>query len=425
LGLILLALSGCPSPAGDPSKDDPIEIIVCGQTVIVSEYAASINEVAVPAWGTLSTLLSRNMKVKVDKSNLFLDVEVGATVNILVTAIINGKNYGAVAKGVTGGHYTYDLSNIGGVSYEVYATDGGSEWYLLKVAYYDPSAPIKFYFASSEETLASVSAPAYLDNKNEDARINSGLLEVQTAVDDVIIVNSEGGWQYGSTLANSSYQITGLLTPYSVYTKKGATWYKVNSGYYVPSTPQMIDFNANLDLLGLVNGTNYNTAGYGTTVINAMDGRINFSFYTASLGPYTVEGISVSTGLANGDSPPIGFGFNTATQKLVIHGQIIEGPNGTIKFDIAVIDPDGKGWLNGYESVVSPVGTLADSYSLTADTSGTTMTRLLSELTCGSLTSLGCYRIYIIVRETNGHVGIDCNNSYWDRNVISVASMTP
>jgi hypothetical protein len=241
-------------------------------------------------------------------------------------------------------------------------------------------------------------------------------------VADVIVASAaNGGWQRGSPAGDGSYQLAGadLGAPCAVYTKKTGTddWYAVEAAYYVPPL-QMIDFNTDYELLGL---------STGTAVQSQMDGRwsnaTSTSFYLIS-GTVNKEGITFDVGACLSSDPAIGFGFNSSTSKLVISGTVTGESSASIKYDIAVIGAEGKGWLNGQDSLTAPMKT--PGYNEPFPPGGRTILIPLSDLTAGNMTTSleSGYKIYIIVRELNGYPSTDYNTHTLGKtmNVIRVES---
>jgi hypothetical protein len=343
--------------------------------------------------------------------------------NVRVVSTSNGG--WQQGSGLSGSSYLISGTDLG-AAYTVYTYKAGV-WYKADLNY-NPYVPptYSFTFASATKTLTtSVTAPPspISSSLNADARINSGLLELQNGgVADIIVISaSHGGWQNNNPVGNGSYQISGSdLGTYAVYTKKTGTsdWYEVLNSYYTPPSVTQIDFNTEYALLGLTSATD---------IQNQMDIRwsnaISTPFYQIAYN-VTEGGINFAFGACLSSEPGIGFGFNSSTSELVIYGKVSSSGEASIKFDVAVIRTDGKGWLNNHNNWTSPMK--SPGYDELFPSTGRTMTISLSDLTAGSMSSSleGGYKIYNIVRELDWYPGIDCNTAIIGKtmNVISVSS---
>jgi hypothetical protein len=165
-----------------------------------------------------------------------------------------------------------------------------------------------------------------------------------------------------------------------------------------PPPPDKTNFKtqANANLLGLYPDTDYES---GTNLIAAMntraDNAISLNFYNPTTSvPNEVPGADgksyghlTSTG---GVEPEMAwFMYN---DHLIVYGYI-SGGTAKIKFDVAVIDSEGKGWITSYDETYTspghkqiPISTLTDGWISNA-------------------TNLTGHNIYIIVRKLPTAIG--------------------
>jgi hypothetical protein len=234
----------------------------------------------------------------------------------------------------------------------------------------------------------------------------------------------------GGVLTVESTAATGTITIRATSTVAGYTNISGTKVVMInaPSTPPPLetDFTTetNANLLGLYPSGNYADA---TTLIAAMDARINTSFYNAA-GGYTVNPDDIY-GITNvyynqivGAAPSMAWIING--DDLIVYGW--NDTNATIVFNIAVInETTGEGWITGDENN-SPYGeTYLRSYS--SLTSGSEKISI-SNLTGSDITTvigLTGYKVYVIVRWTgNFSSGRDFNDNGDALNLLNVISVT-
>jgi hypothetical protein len=219
---------------------------------------------------------------------------------------------------------------------------------------------------------------------------------------------------------------TGTITIRATSTVAGYTDKYGTKSVTINAPPSETDFTteANANLLGLYPGADY---ADGAALIAAMDARIDTDFYNIVTSGIEVDASKVfgATGVkmdnVAGGAPAMAWAIHE--NNLIVCGDATNGP--FIVFNMAVIkESDGTGWING-DANNAPYGNtyLRAYYGNNQDAEQIS----ISALTDSNITTtagLNGYKVYVIVRWTDGFISNrDFNKDddfYNNMNVISV-----
>jgi hypothetical protein len=392
--LSIFILVGCSNPSGGPDINPPVptvtKVTVNGAIVVVKDVSDVTKQYTAIVTGTNSP-----------SQAVIWSIESGASdeVSISPTGLLTVESTAS-----TGSIKIKATSTVAG-----YTNISGT----IDVAINDSTDPTV--------TSVTIDTGAASVTKNESSNVTETYAATVTGTNSpsqVVIWSIDGNptgvsISSGGVLTVESTADTGDITIRATSTVSG---YTNISGIKVVTinAPSFTDFKleANANLLGLYPGTNYEN---GSAVISAMDLRTgNISFYNPQINvpPAQIYGINgVKRGNIAGASPSMAWVFNE--NNLIVHGW--DDINATIVFNVAVIKPDGTGWLKGDENIYFKSYTSAISEEIS-----------ISDLTNnGIITGLGLSgcKMYVIVRSTSSAsvVGdFNINSSYNLLNVIPV-----